>query len=304
MNRFQKQFLVIALISALLLLSGCSSNTEESPSTPPVTEETSAPIYSDNVPMEYLIMANQSDTLLQYHQSLDIQIEHVLYEDTETWFDGSNWFQAGKDSKKYLFSEDLHWSVVDDDVNRYVQYSMDEDTDGIFLHDSFHLIESNGESEAIVSEAEYEGAFHVITQRPIGEELDYYSMLDATENDLLQEEYVLDSATLSLLINETTLLHTDGSEEKIGTMTITYDSEMPEGAADLKEFLQRSRSGSSQSTVTITSGSQDDIFSITEGTDLKVLPPEGKKLFTDKKKKEAYRGPIEITEDITLYLSE
>ena len=302
MNQFQRWFSAIALICALLLCSGCSSEDTKSPSSSPVSEETSAPIYSNNVPMEYLIMANQSQSLCQNHQSMDIRIEHVLYEDTETWFDDDEWFHSGKDSAKFLPSEDLHRAVVSDGDTTYIEYSLTEDSEGLFLHDAFQLIESNGESEEIVSEAEYEGAFHVITERPIGEEAEYYSMLDATDEDKIREEYVLDSATLSLLINETTLLHSDGSEEAIGTMTITYDQEMPEKAAGLKDVLLDSRSGTPQISVTVKGNTGEYNFSVAEGISLKVLPLEGMKLYTDEKKKGAYQGPSDISKDITLYM--
>ena len=298
-----RRFSVIAfLFCALFLFSACAGEKDPAPSSPPSTEETSAPIYSNNVPMDYLIMANRSDSLMQNHQSISIHVENVLYEETETWFDGSRWFRAGKGEERFLTSDDLHWAVVKSGDDTTVQYSIEEMDDAIFLPDAYQLVESNSDEEIIVEEAEYGGAFHVITERPIGEELEFYSMLNASENDKIREEYVLDSATLSLLINETALLRADGSEEKIGTMTVTYDQEIPDNALNLEKLLHETRNPSSPSKVTIVTSDGNIAFSVAKDTLLEVLPAEGTKLFRDKKKKDVYHGPSIVSEDFTLYL--
>ena len=109
-------------------------------------------------------------------------------------------------------------------------------------------------------------------------------MLKAEKDDTIREEYVLDSATLALLEETTTLIRKDGSEEHIGSMTVSYTDPLPDPAAGMRDLLTDAAEGSPRVTVTLKEQGQEDIsFTVKKDTLLSIDPGEGRSIRQGKK---------------------
>lgn len=293
---------ILLLSGALLFAAGCGTAAE--PETPPdeVSAETQAPIYSSNVPLEYLAMANQSSALRMNHDRVHLSSDHLLYGRTETWMSEDTYYHREDSSRVLVHADDPHFASVTDDADAEpaIRYSTSVPEDVVFLSEDFQLL-AFSEGETIEEEAEYEGAFHVITRRPAGTDAEFYSMLDAREDDIIREEYILDAATLALLENTTTLLKKDGSEEPIGTMTVSYTDPLPETGARLQDLLNDARNASPSVTVTLREKGQEDILlRIRKNTLLQIDPGDGRAVKNGKK---SVRSALPMEEDTVFTLS-
>ncbi len=293
---------ILLLTGALLLAAGCGTAPEQESPPEEVSAETQAPIYSSNVPLEYLAMANQSSALRMNHDRVHLTSDHLLYGKTETWMDENVYYHREDDSRVLVHADDPRFAAVteDEDGEPAVRYSTSVPEDVVFLSGDFQLL-AFSEGETIEEEAEYEGAFHVITRRPAGTDAEFYSMLDAREDDIIREEYILDAATLALLENTTTLIKKDGSEEPIGTMTVSYTDPLPETGARLQDLLHDALGSSPSVTVTLREKGQEDILlRIRKDTLLQIDPGEGREV---KKGKKAVRDALPMEEDTVFILS-
>lgn len=260
--------LIVYLAALLLLLPGCAPKTDDAAKNEAPSAETQAPIYSSNVPLEYLVMANQSRTLAMQHEGILLSVDHILYGKTETYIGKDLYYR--KDGSSHLLSmlEEAGFAAVltEETEKPVLQYRSETPEEQLFLQDDFQLL-APSEGEEILEEAEYDGAFHVITERPIGSDAEFYSMLKTDASDRIREEYVLDAGSLALLSDTTTLLKQDGSEEEIGTLTVSYDGELPDTAARLRDYLKDALESSKNVTVTLhEEGQADRVFEIKKDT--------------------------------------
>lgn len=260
--------LIVYIAALLLLLPGCGPKTEDTAKDEAPSAETQAPIYSSNVPLEYLVMANQSQTLAMQHEGILLESDHILYGKTETYIGTDLYYR--KDGSSHLLSmpadPGFAAMLTEDSEKPVLQYRSEVPEDQLFLSDDFQLL-APSVGEEILEEAEYDGAFHVITERPIGSDAEFYSMLNADASDRIREEYVLDAGSLALLSDTTTLLKKDGSEKDIGTLTVSYDGELPDTAARLRDFWKDALESSKNVTVTLhEEGQADRVFEIKKDT--------------------------------------
>ena len=167
---------ILLLTGALLLAAGCGTAPEQESPPEEVSAETQAPIYSSNVPLEYLAMANQSSALRMNHDRVHLISDHLLYGKTETWMDENVYYHREDDSRVLVHADDPRFAAVteDEDGEPAVRYSTSVPEDVVFLSGDFQLL-AFSEGETIEEEAEYEGAFHVITRRPAGTDAEFYS---------------------------------------------------------------------------------------------------------------------------------
>lgn len=296
--------LLTGVLSVTLLLSGCGMTAEEPVSVPSVAEQTQAPIYSNNVPMEYLVMANQSENIFAQHEHVRITVDHILYGESETWLDAGQYYHSDDNETAFVFREDPRWSAVTaaGEEDPHLEYCLTPPGDILSAGDSFRLLEAS-EDEVITEEAEFEGVFHVKTLRPIGEDLEFYSMLHAGKDDQIREEYLLDLATLSLLSDTTTLVHPDGSEELIGTMTVSYEEQLPMEGDLLAGMLEKALEDEDPVTLILMEDGQDDrTIAVRKGTSLEIRTDEGQGLYRDEEYEDPVQGPFKVKEDTVLYL--
>ena len=237
-HRLHSKLHILLVSAALLLTAGCGGAEPVGSLQEEAASETQAPIYSSNVPLEYLAMANQSSALRMNHDRVHVTSRHLLYGKTETWMDGDTYYHKEEERRVLVYSSDPHFAAVteEDDTEPDLRYSVTVPEDVVFLSEDFQLL-AFSEGETITEEAEYDGAFHVTTTRPAGTDAEFYSMLKAEKDDTIREEYVLDSATLALLEETTTLIRKDGSEEHIGSMTVSYTDPLPDPAAGMRDLL-------------------------------------------------------------------
>ena len=277
---------ILPVVLALLLAAGCGAGKPAPAGTEEVSSETQAPIYSSNVPLEYLAMANASSALRMNHDRVHVTSRHLLYGKTETWMDGDTYYHKEEERRVLVYSSDPHFAAVteeEDDTEPDLRYSVTVPEDVVFLSEDFQLL-AFSEGETITEEAEYDGAFHVTTTRPAGTDAEFYSMLKAEKDDTIREEYVLDSATLALLEETTTLIRKDGSEEHIGSMTVSYTDPLPDPAAGMRDLLTDAAEGSPRVTVTLKEQGQEDIsFTVKKDTLLSIDPGEGRSIRQGKK---------------------
>ena len=284
-HRLHSKLHILLVSAALLLTAGCGGAEPVGSLQEEAASETQAPIYSSNVPLEYLAMANQSSALRMNHDRVHVTSRHLLYGKTETWMDGDTYYHKEEERRVLVYSSDPHFAAVteEDDTEPDLRYSVTVPEDVVFLSEDFQLL-AFSEGETITEEAEYDGAFHVTTTRPAGTDAEFYSMLKAEKDDTIREEYVLDSATLALLEETTTLIRKDGSEEHIGSMTVSYTDPLPDPAAGMRDLLTDSAEGSPRVTVTLKEQGQEDIsFTVKKDTLLSIDPGEGRSIRQGKK---------------------
>ena len=276
---------ILLVSAALLLTAGCGGTEPAGSLQEEAASETQAPIYSSNVPLEYLAMANQSSALRMNHDRVHVTSRHLLYGKTETWMDKDTYYHKEEERRVLARSSDPHFAAVTEeaDTEPDLRYSVTVPEDVVFLSEDFQLL-AFSEGETITEEAEYDGAFHVTTTRPAGTDAEFYSMLKAEKDDTIREEYVLDSATLALLEETTTLIRKDGSEEHIGSMTVSYTDPLPDPAAGMRDLLTDAAEGSPRVTVTLKEQGQEDIsFTVKKDTLLSIDPGEGRSIRQGKK---------------------
>ena len=146
---------ILLLTGALLLAAGCGTAPEQESPPEEVSEETQAPIYSSNVPLEYLAMANQSSALRMNHDRVHLISDHLLYGKTETWMDENVYYHREDDSRVLVHADDPRFAAVteDEDGEPAVRYSTSVPEDVVFLSGDFQLL-AFSEGETIEEEAE------------------------------------------------------------------------------------------------------------------------------------------------------
>lgn len=301
-HRKESKLHILLLTGVLLFTAGCGTAAEQGSPPEEVSAETQAPIYSSNVPLEYLAMANQSSALRMNHDRVHLTSDHLLYGKTETWMNEDTYYHREDSSRVLVHSDDPHFAAVtdDSDAEPVVRYSMQVPEDVVFLSEDFQLL-AFSEGETIEEEAEYEGAFHVITLRPAGTDAEFYSMLDARKDDIIREEYILDAATLALLENITTLVKKDGNETPIGTMTVSYTDPLPETGARLQDLLHDAKDPSAAVTVTLhEKGREDVVLKVKKDTLFQIDPGDGRSV---KKGKKTVTGASPVSKNMEYTLS-
>ena len=78
-HRLHSKLHILLVSAALLLTAGCGSAEPAGSLQEEAASETQAPIYSSNVPLEYLAMANQSSALRMNHDRVHVTSRHLLY---------------------------------------------------------------------------------------------------------------------------------------------------------------------------------------------------------------------------------